>query len=328
MSRHQSLMDLKFDELPDPKRVWVGEPGSHEEGLGRLVLLTEERVRKAAAQEIRTGRRVCLNWDMTKLEHVGLGRTPCEHKIVPLSGGIALDDIYTFNPQQSSQWDGLRHWGMPSNPDPKPEQQRIWYGGTTKDEILDRSNDRIGIQHWAREGITGRGVLIDYASWADTKGIEYSAFSQHTIKLEDILEIARESKITFERGDVLLVRSSVTRDWETRMDTAAKKAYAASNSPKHAGVEANINVLRWIWDTGIAAVAGDALSFEVYPPLGDVFLHDWFLAGWGMPIGEMFDLERLAKVCKDLDRWTFFFTSVPFNMPGGVSSPPNAQAIF
>lgn len=251
-------------------------------------------------------------------------------------------------PEQSSQWDGLRHWGMSSDSDSSAEQQRVWYGGTSKDEILDRSKDRIGIQHWAREGITGRGVLIDYVSWADKKGIEYSAFSEHTISLHDILEIARESSISFERGDILLVRSGATRDWETRMDVAAKKAYASSDSPKHAGVEASIDMLRWIWDTGIAVVAGDALSFEVYPQLGDIFLHDWFIAGWGMPIGkfeldvhvryeewanfirsgEMFDLERLAEVCKELNRWSFFFTSMPLNMPGGVSSPSNAQAIF
>lgn len=42
----------------------------------------------------------------------------------------------------------------------------------------------------------------------------------------------------------------------------------------------------------------------------------------------MFDLEGLAQLCKRLDRYTFFFTSMPLNMPGGVSSPPNAQAIF
>lgn len=44
--------------------------------------------------------------------------------------------------------------------------------------------------------------------------------------------------------------------------------------------------------------------------------------------GEMFDLEELAETCQKLDRWTFFVTSVPLNMPGGVSSPPNAMAIF
>jgi hypothetical protein len=44
--------------------------------------------------------------------------------------------------------------------------------------------------------------------------------------------------------------------------------------------------------------------------------------------GELFDLEELAQTCQDLGRWSFFVTSVPLNMPGGVSSPPNALAIF
>lgn len=44
--------------------------------------------------------------------------------------------------------------------------------------------------------------------------------------------------------------------------------------------------------------------------------------------GELFDLEALARSCEELQRWTFFVTSVPLNMPGGVSSPPNIMAIF
>lgn len=47
------------------------------------------------------------------------------------------------------------------------------------------------------------------------------------------------------------------------MDVDAKKAYAASSSPQHAGVEGTMEVLKWIWNTGFAAVAGDAISWEV-----------------------------------------------------------------
>jgi hypothetical protein len=255
---------------------------------------------RAASQQIQIGKRVGLNWDLTKLEFPGYGRISCDHKVVPLLDGEAFDDVYMMNPrecnrgvphcansdqpiEQSSQWDGLRHWSRPSTLDP---QQRVWYGGTTKGEILDRSNDRIGIHHWSREGITGRGVLIDYASWAEKKGIQYSAFSLHVITLSDILQIAHESHIVFETGDILIVRSGMTREWEQKMDSATKKAYSISAVPQHAGLEASTDMLRWIWDTGFAAVAGDAISFEVYPPLGEICLHDYLLAGWGMPIGK------------------------------------------
>ncbi|CAG1989651.1 unnamed protein product [Fusarium graminearum] len=321
-----SIMEKSWDELADPKRVWVGEAGSREEGLGRLVLLTPERVANAAQSQIKAGIRVNLGWDLNKLEYACFNRQPCELKMVPLLDGVAFDDIYVMNPQQSSQWDGLRHFSMPRE---DGSAERVFYGGTTKDEILDRSNDRIGIQHWAQEGITGRGVLIDYASWAEKRGIKYKTFSQHTIKLVEILEIAKECNITFQRGDILLVRIGVIKEWEHEMDVAAKQAYAVSTSPKHAGVEGTMDVLKWVWNTGFAAVAGDAISWEVYPPLeGTILMHEYMLAGWGMPIGELFDLEKLAETCKQLNRWTFFMVSSPFNMKGGISSPPNAQAIF
>ncbi|TGO07378.1 hypothetical protein BTUL_0285g00090 [Botrytis tulipae] len=48
----------------------------------------------------------------------------------------------------------------------------------------------------------------------------------------------------------------------------------------------------------------------------------------GCPIGELWNLEELAKVCAEQNRYSFFFTSAPLNFPGGVASPPNAVAIF
>ncbi len=41
-----------------------------------------------------------------------------------------------------------------------------------------------------------------------------------------------------------------------------------------------------------------------------------------------FDLEKLAKTCKEKGRWTFFVTSAPNHCEGGVSSHGNALAIF
>ncbi|KAL1612221.1 hypothetical protein SLS60_000445 [Paraconiothyrium brasiliense] len=324
----ESIYNTPFDSLPDQKRVWVGQPGSREEGLGRLALLTPEVV-AAAASEIRTGRRTSLGWELTKLEIAGLGRQQCEHKIVPLLDGVAFDDVYTFNPQQSSQWDGLRHFSQPiPGTEGKKVEDRVFYGGTSAKEIRDRSGDRIGMQHWAREGIAGRGVLIDYASWAEKKGLKYTTISQHEVRLKDIEQIAKESGVTFRRGDILFIRIGMTKEWDTVMTTEQKEAYAAQSIPKHAGVEATQDVLRWIWDNKISAVASDAISWEVYPPTGELFLHEFLLAGWGMPIGEMFDLEALSKICAEEKRWTFFVASSPLNMPGGVSSPPNCMAIF
>jgi hypothetical protein len=59
------------------------------------------------------------------------------------------------------------------------------------------------------------------------------------------------------------VRIGLTKEWEEDMNVEAKKAYAANTSPKHAGVEGSMDVLRWVWNTGFAAVGGDAISWEV-----------------------------------------------------------------
>ena len=56
--------------------------------LGRLSLLTPEVVSAAAASEIKTGRRVGLNWNMKKLEYSQFGRQSCSHKVIPV--GVEL----------------------------------------------------------------------------------------------------------------------------------------------------------------------------------------------------------------------------------------------
>ena len=97
-----SIYDTPYDELPNPRQVWVGEPSSHEEGLGEISLLTPELVARAAAEEIKTGQRVTMNWDLTKLEYSAVGRHKTQHHIVPLRLGIAFDDVYMMNPRLCS----------------------------------------------------------------------------------------------------------------------------------------------------------------------------------------------------------------------------------
>lgn len=98
--------------------------------------------------------------------------------------------------------------------------------------------------------------------------------------------------------------------------------------PHHfGGVEQSEEVIRWVWDN-FSAVAGDQPSFECWPTQKDWALHEVLLAGYGCPIGELFHLEKLAEQCKKEKRWSFFITSEPCNVPGGVASPPNILAIF
>lgn len=87
----------------------------------------------------------------------------------------------------------------------------------------------------------------------------------------------------------------------------------------------------------VAAVAGDMIAFERMPPLredgtegniDELVLHQYFLALFGMPIGELWDLEALSAKCKELGRYSFLLTSSPLNVHGSIGSPPNALALF
>lgn len=71
-----------------------------------------------------------------------------------------------------------------------------------------------------------------------------------------------------------------------------------------------------------------SMAYEAWPPVSRPSLHEVFLGGWGLPIGETFDLRNLAAECDRLQRWTFLFTSVALYVPGGIASPANAQAVL
>lgn len=116
-----------------------------------------------------------------------------------------------------------------------------------------------------------------------------------------------------------------------------KKRIMTKSPFEYPGTEATLSVLQFLWDTRIAAVAGDCPGFEAWPPSGAnpdsegvlrQGMHQTLLAGFGMPIGEMFDLEGLSRECERQQRWSFFLSSMPLNVLGGVASPPNAVAIF
>lgn len=169
---------------------------------------------------------------------------------------------------------------------------------------------------WVEKGgIIGRGVLLDYAAWADAKGIELATTSTTPITASTLKEVAQHQGTTFKAGDILIIRTGWMRAFEKLPEEARHKLADVETNHPSIGVESSEETLRWLWDQSFAAVAGDQPSFEAWPIQNmDYALHVWLLAGWGMPIGEFFDLEKLSKVCQKYQRWSFFFTSVPMKV--------------
>jgi kynurenine formamidase len=179
---------------------------------------------------------------------------------------------------------------------------------------------------WAKQGIVGRGVLVDFATYASRNNLSYDPLGHYTISLSTFHEIVQESNITFQPGDIILLRTGFTAAFESA-SLSTKQAIFAQSPFQYPGLESSLQTLKFLWNSQFAAVAGDCPGFEAWPP-AEQAMHQTLLSGFGMPIGELFDLEDLAKECEKQQRWTFFFTSQVLNVKGGVASPPNAIAIF
>lgn len=174
------------------------------------------------------------------------------------------------------------------------------------------------IAAWTNKGgIVGRGVLLDFASWADKHEIQYCALESYGISAKDLAAVAEEQGVTFRAGDILFIRSGFTRDY-CKLEPEHEIEISQREEPQFIGIEASEQMVRFLWDSKIAAIAGDQPAMEQCPlgvySKGEYMIHEWCLAGWGMPLGEMFYLEELAETCKRLKRYTFFVSSMPLKV--------------
>jgi kynurenine formamidase len=157
-------------------------------------------------------------------------------------------------------------------------------------------------------------VLLDYGAWAARHGIAVDVFTKYGIPTSHLQQLADEEGITFRQGDILFIRSGFVAAYEA-LSATEEVDMPARKEQSFIGMESSQESARWLWENGFAAVAGDMPGFEQSPIwTNELQLHQWLLAGWGMPIGEMFYLEELAQVLKAQDRHHFFLTSVPLKV--------------
>ncbi|KAL2840289.1 hypothetical protein BJY01DRAFT_236789 [Aspergillus pseudoustus] len=317
-----------FDEAPPvpgtPQGCLWGFYDRHglKDEIGSINLLTP-RVVLDARTEIQTGRHVQLDWPLHSVTYPSFGRKAFGHRVLNLkerADAYGFDDEININTQSGSQWDSLRHHAC--------QKQRVFYNGLTFDESL--TSERNGIHNWCeRGGIVGRGILADMARFYEARdGKAPSPTTRHEIPIQDVISALEQQGTKPRQGDILLIRSGFIRwhdnatDIERRQGTLEKETFI--------GVEPSEASVRWLYDQHFAALVGDTVAFEAWPPRADSdwILHEWALGWWGTPLGEMWNLERLSDECVRQKRWSFFLTSAPLHVRGGVGSPPGAIAIF
>jgi kynurenine formamidase len=314
----------RHDELPVREGAPAGAAWGvfgDDDQLGTINLLTPATVVEAAGS-IRSGRTFALNLPIDIPNPPLFGRGKHNHVIKQYASYILDDYLDNFYPQASSQWDALCHVKHPKHGG---------YNGIPDSEITGYGGTKLGIDNLARRGIAGRGVLADIGRYHERRGRTLDFMTNELIALEDLWETLREQKTELRPGDVLLVRIGWTKAY-LAMSPEQKEVLAART--KSPGIEGTARTAKWLWDSRISAVASDSPALEAMPPPktedfmeSNDLLHFHMLSFFGMPIGEMWDLEGLAEDCASDGYYDFFFTSAPMNIPGGVGSPPNAIAV-
>jgi kynurenine formamidase len=326
--------ELKTRTDAPPGSSW-GVWGPDDE-LGTLNLLSDGATRRAAAN-VRTGQVFPLGLPLEeprtnmahrtrpvhhilRVGHQARGDRPGGHDDTSgrfVSRDDFLDGLYL---QGSSQWDGLSHVRHPRHGN---------YNAVPDTDIHEGHGARLGIDRWAHRGIVGRCLLLDVARALAADGRSFPPDTAYPITVADLDQTLDWQDVRMEAGDVLLLHTGWMQgylegdlDYQTRV-TQRGTMVAPGLAPDE-------DLVAWLWNHRVAAVAADNIGVEVCPspdPRHPFPLHERLLPLLGMPMGEYWALHELARACASDRRYDALLVSVPLNIRGAIGSPPQAVAI-
>jgi len=280
---------------------------------GTLNLLTDEQVRRAVAL-VSDGRRIPLaiplSEDGPQLGFVR-GRTNPTRSMVAVHEGLGQDDGVRFNDdavqmglQAATHWDALAH---------------VSYAGRMYNGFPPSVVDEAGARYLGADRIgpvVGRGVLLDVAAATGVARLD----GGHALTPDDLERAEEHGRVRVEEGDVLLLRTGQMQ----LLHAGDRMGYAISTAGP------SLQTVRWLHDRGVAAVATDNLSFEVFP--GEIEglmlpVHMLHVVEMGLLQGQNFDLEQLAADCADDGRYEFLLVATPEPFVNACGAPVAPVAV-
>ncbi|GAA1943015.1 cyclase family protein [Microbacterium deminutum] len=294
--------------------------------LGTLNFISPEK-RVDAAALVREGRVVSLSqsFDTNGPQKGWRRRTNPVHTMIDTGvdaergnqgfphGIGGADDVISMPLQCSTQWDGLGHifdHGM------------AWNGRRAGDVVTSEGDLVTGIEH-AASVVVSRGVLLDVGRHLQPGTGELPDGYAITVADLDATIAAQGSTSAIGGGDIVLVRTGQLA--RARRDGWGD--YAGGPAP---GL--SLTTAGWLHRSEIAAIATDTWGFEVRPNEFDAPafqpLHQVVIPNLGLTIGEMWDLDELARVCAEFGRFEFLLSAAPLPITGAVGSPINPVAIL
>jgi len=303
------------------------------DNLGTLNFLSD-KARQNARNKIKTGQAYSLDLPSDRIyPSLAPTRQPIEHHIFQRNEFHHDEWLDKFYTQYGSQIDGLRHIGHPDFG---------FYNGNDP-ATFKPGTEPLSIHHFTAAPIAGRGVLIDVARYVEERegGLDYIAGQPVSIDLVEKARVAQ--RISIEPGDIVMIRFGWLDFYLNKATPEYKKDLV--NKQFHAGLVQSHETVAWLWDNKISLIAADNFALEAWPaPPNSPFytsdeggchscgphagiMHRAIIALLGMPIGELWQLDDLARDCAADNRYDCLVTVSPLPLVGGVGSPANAIAI-
>jgi kynurenine formamidase len=314
--------------------------------LGRLNLLTPDKVRQAAA-EVRVGLSFCLSLplDYPGESKLNPRRKPPQlsptmlkgeqfmnypmNRIDPRNTDVVCDDQVTIALQYSTQWDSFAHMGALFDADGDGQAEIVYYNGYRGHEHIKGPEDprddacggascatALGIENFAVKPIQGRGVLVDLHAHVGNE--------RRAVGYDELMGIMQQDKVEIESGDILVVRTGFS-DLIVEMNRHPDMEVLNRSCAALDGCDEQL--LTWITDSGMAAICADNYAVEAYPAKDRdgsrpaLPLHQHCLFKIGVPLGELWWLRDLAQWLRAHRRSRFLLTAPPLRLPGAVGSP-------
>ena len=168
----------------------------------------------------------------------------------------------------------------------------------------------------ARDGIVGRGVLLDVPR---VRGVPWLEPGDH-VTAADLEAAERAQHVQIRTGDLLFVRVGHRR----RRDELGAWDAAQARAGLHP------TTLPLLAERGIAALGSDGNN-DTAPSTTvgvDFPIHVLAINAMGLHLLDYLQFEELAPLCEQADRWSFLCVIAPLRLPSATGSPVNPIAIL
>jgi kynurenine formamidase len=300
----------EFDALY--RRLQQSSAWGPEDRRGALNTITSEQV-LAAKSEVRIGRTTTMA-SLVEGEVTADNPQPVVHSMTSPGGDHADPDGLSFAADRlamnvhgnaDSHLDALCHVSYRAS----------LYNGVPADTVTESGASELSVEI-ARDGIVGRGVLLDIPR---LRGIRWIEPGEH-VTAEDLGNAEEAQQVQVGPGDLLFVhvghrqRRAALGPWD-----AASARAGLHPSAMEFVADRRVAVLGSDGNNDTAPSAVDGVDFPV---------HVLAINALGMHLLDYLQFDDLLPLCEVAGRWSFLCVIAPLRLANGTGSPVNPIAIL